>query len=179
MPFSLVHRFRRRSPVERRVLALALGAVVVVRLALTVAPSRLIIRAVRRLTERDRRPRHDASRRLSSATIVWAVEAVARYIPGATCLTQALAAQFLLQRYDVAATLCIGVARSHAGDFRAHAWLEREGRIILGGEQSRDFARFPSIARAASGLGALRAPRPTALSTPTANGVTVSSIGDA
>jgi hypothetical protein len=62
------------------------------------------------------------------------LEAAARRCPlGSTCLTRALAAQLLLRRSGIASRLCIGVKRDHQRKFEAHAWLERDGEIILGG----------------------------------------------
>jgi hypothetical protein len=62
-----------------------------------------------------------------------AVSAVARRIPGATCLTQALALDLLLRRRGVVARLVVGV--SNRGErFGAHAWLEYEGRVLIGGD---------------------------------------------
>jgi len=66
-------------------------------------------------------------------TIVWAVRAVTRYVPRATCLTQALASQILLSRRGHASRLHIGVARDEKEDFHAHSWLESQGVIVLGG----------------------------------------------
>ena len=48
-------------------------------------------------------------------SIVWAVTVASRYVPAATCLTQALAAQGLLARRVHSVRLCIGVARNEAG----------------------------------------------------------------
>lgn len=63
--------------------------------------------------------------------IVRAVRFASRYVPYATCLTQALAARKLLRLYGQSAELKIGVSKSN-GEFEAHAWLEIDGRIVLG-----------------------------------------------
>ena len=67
--------------------------------------------------------------------IVRGVRFASRFVPYATCLTQALAARKLLRDAGQVAELKIGVAKS-TGDFEAHAWLEIDGRIVLG-KQSR------------------------------------------
>jgi hypothetical protein len=67
--------------------------------------------------------------------IVRGVRFASRFVPYATCLTQALAARKLLGDAGQFAELKIGVAKS-TGDFEAHAWLEIDGRIVLG-KQSR------------------------------------------
>jgi hypothetical protein len=70
--------------------------------------------------------------------ILWAVGAVNRRLfPDRPCLTQALAARYLLARRGVATRLHIGVARGDGGVLSAHAWLERDGRVLIGGDQSR------------------------------------------
>lgn len=59
------------------------------------------------------------------------VRLCSRYVPYATCLTQALAARTLLNRYGQPAVLKIGVAKNE-GSLEAHAWLEIDGRVVLG-----------------------------------------------
>ena len=66
----------------------------------------------------------------------------AKLIPGATCLTQALAAQVLLRREGYAPALRFGVAKGEAGALRAHAWLECAGQTIVGGEVAKEFTRM-------------------------------------
>jgi len=65
--------------------------------------------------------------------IVLAVTVASRYVPKATCLTQALATQVLLARRGHSVHLRIGVARSETGEFQAHAWVECYGRVVIGG----------------------------------------------
>lgn len=55
------------------------------------------------------------------------------------CLVQALATQVLLRRHGHPANLRIGVSQED-GAFRAHAWVEVNGSIIVGG--SRGLASF-------------------------------------
>jgi hypothetical protein len=65
-------------------------------------------------------------------SIVRAVKAVSRFVPRATCLTQALAASWLIRRHGQSSDLVIGVAKDDRSRLIAHAWLEKDGRIILG-----------------------------------------------
>jgi hypothetical protein len=71
--------------------------------------------------------------------IIWAVITASRYIPKATCLTQALAGQVLLARYGYASTVHLGVQNDAGDSFRAHAWLEREAQIVIGGSGMSGF----------------------------------------
>jgi hypothetical protein len=70
--------------------------------------------------------------------LAWAVQAAARRIPAASCLTQALALRHLLARAGKDSVVRIGVSLDRGGDaagrFESHAWLEHRGQIILGGE---------------------------------------------
>ena len=61
-----------------------------------------------------------------------AVTAAGRHVPGSTCLTEALVGEILLSRRGFPSRLRLGVARE-AGELRAHAWVESEGRIVVGG----------------------------------------------
>lgn len=63
--------------------------------------------------------------------IVRAVRSASGFVPYASCLTQALAARKLLGYYGQGADLKIGVTKNE-GNFEAHAWLEIDGRIVLG-----------------------------------------------
>lgn len=72
--------------------------------------------------------------RTSPEKIAWAIGAASRWMPGArSCLTQALAAQVLLARRNHPARLHIGVVGGRRGRFRAHAWVESGGRVLIGG----------------------------------------------
>lgn len=69
--------------------------------------------------------------------IVWAVRVASRRVPGGGhCLTQALAGQVLLVRRGHPAHLRIGVAKGERGQLEAHAWVESQGQIVIGGQDS-------------------------------------------
>jgi hypothetical protein len=141
-----------------RGLLLQAGAIVLaVRVVLWVLPSATIVRIVRRVS--DARAREKRAPRPPVERVTSAVEAVSRRIPQATCLTQALSAQLLLRRFGYDSRLCLGVARSPRGQFRAHAWLERDGAVVIGGAESSAFTRLPALsamARRSSGAQATR-----------------------
>ena len=49
------------------------------------------------------------------------------------CLTQALAGQVLLERYGYPALVHVGVTKkAKNGTFQAHAWLESDGKVVIG-----------------------------------------------
>jgi hypothetical protein len=66
-------------------------------------------------------------------TIVRAVTRAARWLPGGyTCLEQALVARRLLARCGVKASVAMGMKRLPDGELSGHAWLEHEGRTLMG-----------------------------------------------
>lgn len=73
-----------------------------------------------------------------------AVDRAARLIPRATCLVKALAAQAMLTRAGFRPKLELGVARSEAREFEAHAWLELDGAIVVGGQERAKFSPLRS-----------------------------------
>src|SRR5947199_2787386 len=57
----------------------------------------------------------------------WTVKVASRFVPGATCLVQAIALHTLHQSAGCNANLRIGVSGGAGNDFRAHAWVETPG----------------------------------------------------
>lgn len=81
--------------------------------------------------------------------VIAAIETAARHVPWRSdCLIQALAASAWLRRLGLQPRLRLGAARSENGDLCAHAWLELDGKVVLGGTDGagRRFAPFRDIA---------------------------------
>jgi hypothetical protein len=68
----------------------------------------------------------------SVGRVVWAVRATSPYLR-AICLPQALAVQVLLARRGCPSQLRIGFTRSKGGQMSAHAWVECQGQVVIGG----------------------------------------------
>jgi Transglutaminase-like superfamily len=64
-------------------------------------------------------------------SIVRCVTSMARFVYEGTCLTQALTTQVLMKRVGLIPTLRLGVAQEN-GQFKAHAWIEYDGKVIIG-----------------------------------------------
>lgn len=75
--------------------------------------------------------------------IVWAVRTATRWTPGATCLVAGLALQRMLARHGHSSELHIGVSRT-GGVFAAHAWVEHEGRVLVGEGELDTYVRLVS-----------------------------------
>jgi hypothetical protein len=65
-------------------------------------------------------------------TIVRSVNFFSRFHPFASCLSKAVAALLLIKHKGGHAVLKIGVAKDEHKNFIAHAWLETNGRIVIG-----------------------------------------------
>lgn len=75
--------------------------------------------------------------------IPWAVTVVDTTLPfETTCLMQAIVGERLLAAHDYEAQIQLGIDSSQ--EFEAHAWVEREGEIVLG--EVDDHARFQPLA---------------------------------
>ncbi|MDQ7029719.1 MAG: lasso peptide biosynthesis B2 protein [Ardenticatenia bacterium] len=141
-----LRKFRHLPATERRLLVSAAFWLLAMRLALVLLPFRFMPR-LPALVARLRRPARKTE--VAPERIAWAVRVAERHLPGRrTCLVQALAAQTLLLRQGYDARLRIGVGRDEAGGFRAHAWVEYEGGILLGGSAEsvgRAYRAFPAL----------------------------------
>ena len=87
-----------------------------------------------------RAKRRQGLRNISRARVIWAVRTASAFIPGSTCLTQALAAKYQLERFGVNTKLHFGVAKKEDGRLLAHAWLQCDGEAVIGGEIAPRFA---------------------------------------
>ena len=132
---SPLRKWLQRSPVERRLLLRAWLLLGLIRAALWLLPFRVVHGLLLR-------PPLTAGW-ASIEQIGWAVAVASVYIPFASCLPQALAAQALLLRHGYPADLRIGVARDQ-GRLEAHAWVESGGQIVIGGSTS-SLARYTPL----------------------------------
>ncbi len=71
--------------------------------------------------------------------LVRIVGIASRYVPKATCLSQALTVQRLLKKSGRQASLHIGVNGGEGGHLNAHAWVESRGKVITRGPNPGDF----------------------------------------
>ena len=126
-------RFLTRPASERRLLLQAWVALAFVRAALWLQPLKPLHRRLRR---------HVAARRRTGVRqpverTAWAVRAGSRFVPAASCLTQALALQLLLARQGHPSRLHVGFLKPARGPVQGHAWLEHRGRVVIGDRNDR------------------------------------------
>ena len=77
--------------------------------------------------------------------IVWAVSVASRFVPRASCLTQALAAKRLLNAAGISSQVHLACGVDKDGVSGAHAWLECEGNVVLGGTAPVGFVALPAL----------------------------------
>jgi transglutaminase superfamily protein len=140
-----VRRFLLLSGQEKLLLFQAALLLSTTRAALALLPFQTVRRSLSRLA----RPKSkQPSQQSDIDRIVWATQAAVRRLPGiGTCLTQALTAYVLLGRIGYDTNLRIGVTRDDAGEFVAHAWLEKDDEVVIGelGEELQRYIPFPTL----------------------------------
>jgi len=79
-------------------------------------------------------------------TVLEAIRSATRYVPGSTnCLVQAISTKRMLADIGLKTYLRLGVA-SQKNPFMAHAWLEYDGKPVIGGECIAQFTNsFPAL----------------------------------
>ncbi len=129
---------------ERGLLISALFYLAAMRVSLWVLPlQQLLKRLPLRVVTRDNGRENNV---LPAERIAWAICAVSRYLPGArSCLVQSLAAQAMLARRGFASRLRIGVAKDENRRLRAHAWVECDGKILIGAKGVSQYTAFPHL----------------------------------
>ena len=126
-----LHKFLWLASAERLLLIWAIVFLWAIRLGLPLLPLRTMHRLLVRIP---RGPTAGKSCSLSAERIVWAVTVASQVVPGSrTCLIRALAVQALLARTGYPGCCHIGVAKGAGGQLEAHAWVESQGRIVIGG----------------------------------------------
>lgn len=131
---------------DRRLLVSAIFLLGIVRLGLWLLPFQTLRRFLAGLTPTA--SKLQKSEQVSVDKIIWAVRVASRYIPGRVkCLARALTTQVLLERHGYKAQLRIGVAKGEQG-LEAHAWVESQGRIVIGG--LKDIGRYTTLPMEAS-----------------------------
>ena len=125
-----LQKFLRLSGDDRVLLFKAIFLVAGVRLGLWLLPFRIVRRLTYQLSN------SGASSECAAPVLmdrrIWAVKIASRFVPAATCLVQALAANVLLARSGCSCEVRIGVAKDAYGQLEAHAWVESNGRVVLG-----------------------------------------------
>jgi len=122
--------------------------------AVSLATASIAIRAVpfRRLMTSLRAAREPAASEAQISEEIarahWAIQACARRLPWRiVCFQKGLALYRLLRRRSIATILHYGVTQDRGIELKAHVWLTRNGRPVIGGEEAKNFTCLASFPR--------------------------------
>ena len=124
-----IHKFVNLSSTEQSLLIKTWILLGLISLGLQLFP----FSTLRKLLYRFRSILGRGEKEFSEDRLVWSVGVVSRYIPKAACLAQAITTQLLLQQAGHQACLHIGVTEAEKGGLKAHAWVESQGKVLIGG----------------------------------------------
>lgn len=141
-----LHRFKRISWAQRRVLA---EACVLVPLVHQLQQRLPFARWHPLLLARAASAQRRGASYASAQDVAWAVGVAADWLPGEfKCLPRAYAAHWLLARHGYPSEVRVGVARDAAGKVEAHAWVVHQDQILVGlVEDMRRFVRLPDLGK--------------------------------
>jgi hypothetical protein len=135
-------KFLQLEPWEQVTMLQAATIQIVVRVALGLMPFYMILNILQKIRMV---VKHDTMQK-QPWVYAWAIRATSPYVPGSRCLCQALAGQVLLALKGFSTELRIGVQKSDSSGLKAHAWLERQGMILIGClPELADFKPLPDI----------------------------------
>ena len=81
----------------------------------------------------------------NKSDIAWAIETTGQKLfKDDTCLVIALAGQSLLKLYGIPAKLQLGCLKGDKKTIFAHAWVESDGEVIIGGTE-RDISKYTPL----------------------------------
>jgi hypothetical protein len=141
---ELLHKLLRLPAGERWLLVRAALLLVAMKLGLWLLPFRTLRRLLATFAVTPTRVLE--AEPFSNHKVAWAVETVARHMPlASTCLTQAMTAQVLLARRGYSALLHIGVLRDDKGNLQAHAWVESEDEVVIGGCELKRYTPLATL----------------------------------
>jgi uncharacterized SAM-binding protein YcdF (DUF218 family) len=124
-----LRKFWHLSAGDRNFLIKTFFLLAVIRLGLVLIQFNKLLKFINQISQP--RPPY-STQKISVDKIVWAVNKVTRYVPGAKCLARALTTQVLMRRYGHSGELRLGVAKAETGKLEAHAWIEHQGLVVMG-----------------------------------------------
>lgn len=138
-------KYFRLSSGDKALVRSAMRWLTVVRLGLPLFP---FSRFKPWLERASRKSKKAGSNEATSERVAWAVTAVGATLPFmGNCLVQALATQIMLNRRRLRGDLRIGVVKEQSEKIEAHAWVEGEGKILIGGPDVRRFTPLAAFGR--------------------------------
>ncbi len=140
-----IHKFLRLTKSDRYLLITTVLLLNGVRLGLWLLPFQTLRHLLIKLSLlRSPHIPLDSSSEQQLAHVTWAIGWASKYTFGEVkCLARALTAQVLFNQKGYPSSLQIGVAKNHEGKLEAHAWIERQGKVLIGNLQ--DLSRYKPL----------------------------------
>jgi len=145
-------RFLRLSAEQRWLLCKAVTLLAAIRLSLWLLPYPPVRTLLDRLGRSSPRLAKDPS---PAERLAWATTVAGRFVPGGShCLSQALTLRTLMTRRGHPTQICYGVRELDGAPFMAHAWVEHDGVVLIGGGNLDRFRQLlaPSDVAPAGGI---------------------------
>jgi hypothetical protein len=134
-----VLNFLRRPSPDKGLLIRALLFVWGVKCGLRFLPFRTMLNLIKRA------PSKQGPASFPLNQLLGVMDTAGRNVPRATCLVRAIAGQAFLARYGHQTDLRIGVLKDQSEKrVKAHAWLESQGLVLLGGTVG-PYTAFPTF----------------------------------
>jgi hypothetical protein len=124
-----IRRFWRLRAADQALCLRAIALTFFIRIGLWLVPFQALRAGLSKLSKPRLSPDHTLER------LAWAIRTAGICVPCSTCLIEALALQVLLRRRSIDCNLRLGVAHHETSGIVAHAWLESEGRVVIGNRQ--------------------------------------------
>lgn len=114
--------------------------VYVVRFILFIFPIKVVLQYLSYFTKKTHKL--NKNNRLSEELILWAIETVSKFILSTnTCIIKSITAQILLTQHGYKSSLYLGIAKDKVNqkDLQSHAWLESNGKVIVGENMANNY----------------------------------------
>lgn len=117
-----------------------------IEVGLSCMPIQNLLRIIQRQTKLRTRTREKEPLRPTPERVAYCVGLAARmHVLESTCLKKALVLYALLTRQGSDAQLLIGAAKAAKGQLDAHAWLECQGKVLMGDPSPGLYATLCSL----------------------------------
>jgi hypothetical protein len=134
---SRLEAFRTLPPPERKCWLQCLCLLWIVRLGLSLVSFATCQHQLNKVISRPNP--HCRSLGIPAERAAWCIQSASRWVWRTTCLVQAYALQWVLARHGILVQVRIGVKRATSGKMEAHAWVESEGKVLLGDHDLESF----------------------------------------
>ena len=135
-----VVKFLRLSAEQRWLLCKATMVLAAIRVTLWILPYTAVRAFLDRLSQRTAKLATDPT---PAEQLAWATTVAGGFVPGGShCLSQALTLRTFMARRGYPARICYGVREIEGAPFMAHAWVEHDGAVLIGGGNLNRFRQL-------------------------------------